>query len=426
MTGCKEFHKWAGCLGMLTVLSFSYISAVLAADSDGTSSSKSGNDAANQSDATPAAPSPSASTTTPPPSPPSAPDTPETSGKGEEPAKTSPRNATPPAAAKPTAAPAAAKSAESSGKAMVLTGRIEELCKGNSAVLPLKWKKMEPIRDTSLDAKPIAGKTSTTTLAAGTQQQAYPMDFRGTWSGTLTIFTRAFAPLKWQFDAEEATKEYKYLTPGKQGQTSITFYPRGNSSYMEPCQVMFQATQSMSELNSNMNKRFGTGGGQQNPMFASMANMQVPVMYALHLGDLTAGTGVTGNQLQSRLMKNDIKQLRSDIIEQQVVTQDSDRNPQTGKTRLGYSESVLRFTRIDSNHLYLQAAAVNYQNDGKFLDKVVLYGTLARGSSSGAGGGYTQNPMNPFGGVLPGSGGNSGNMMDAMKKLQEMMQQMQR
>lgn len=89
---------------------------------------------------------------------------------------------------------------------------------------------MEPIRDTSLDAKPIAGKAATTTLAAGAQQQvprAYPMDFRGTWSGTLTIFTRAFSPLKYQLDAAEATKEYNYMTPGKQGQTTITFFRAG-------------------------------------------------------------------------------------------------------------------------------------------------------------------------------------------------------
>lgn len=428
MTCCREFHKWAGCLCMLTVMCLSFVSSVVAADVDSAAPPKTSDDSAVQPESTPAPPATPAAT------PATSDNAPEPAGNtaaaaGKEPAATPPKTplkyVTPPA---PKSGVPAAKPPESSGKALVLTGRIEELCKGNSAVLPLKWKKMEPIRDTSLDAKPIAGKAATTTLASGAQQQvprAYPMDFRGTWSGTLTIFTRAFSPLKYQLDAAEATKEYNYMTPGKQGQTTITFFPRGASSYMEPCQVMFQSMQSMGELNANMAKAYGINS-QQNPMFANMQNMQVPVMYSLHLGDLTNGTGVTGNQLQSRLMKNDIKQLRSDIIEQQVVTQDSDRNPQTGKTRLGYGESVLRFTRIDANRLYLQAATVNYANDGKFLNKVVLYGTLNRVANAGAGAAAPNNPMNPFGGVLPGSGGNSGNMMDAMRKLQDMMKQMQR
>lgn len=424
MSGCREFHKRLGSLCLLTVLCSSFVLSAAAADVDSTAPSKTSSDAADQADSTPASPAtPAASDRAP------EPVGNASASAGKEPAVTAPKTplkyVTPPAPK--AAAPAAAKPPESSGKALVLTGRIEELCKGNSAVLPLKWKKMEPIRDTTLDAKPIVGKAATNTLAAGAQQvqRAYPMDFRGTWSGTLTIFTRAFSPLKYQLDSAEATKEYNYLTPGKQGQTTITFYPRGASSYMEPCQVMFQSMQSMGELNANMAKAYGIDS-QRNPMFANMQNMQVPVMYSLHLGDLTNGTGVTGNQLQSRLMKNEIRQLRPDIIEQQVVTQDSDRNPQTGKTRLGYGESVLRFTRIDANRLYLQAATVNYATDGKFLNKVVLYGTLNRVASVGAGAAVPNNPMNPFGGVLPGSGGNGGNMMDAMRKLQDMMKQMQR
>lgn len=428
MTGSKDFLKLAASLSALFVLSSVLPTAnTRAADGDSPDSvaTSSADAAAGSSDAA-ADPSKAGNA--------AKPDTDSTpaqssnkSADGASPGSISsvrPPSATeqtrPPASSvKPvqqSASQAKAPAPAPSGKPLVLTGRIEELCKGNSATLPLQWKKMEPVRDTSLDSKPIAGKTSTTTLAAAAQQKAYPMDFRGTWSGTLTIFSRAFAPSRWQFDAAEADKEYKIMTPGRQGQTTITFYQRGNGTYMEPCQVVFSGTTSMSEMSQSLNKMYGMNS-QQAAMFG---NMQVPVMYALHLGNLSAGTGVTGNQLQSRLMKNDIKQLRPDIIEQQVVTQDSDRNPQTGKTRLSYSESVLRFTRIDSNRLYLQAAAVNYQNDGKFSDKVVLYGTLNRGAGGAAG--YPANPLNPF---AAGAGG-AGNMMDAMKQLQQMMQQMQR
>lgn len=323
------------------------------------------------------------------------------------------------------ASPGAATAQPKKPATLTLTGRIEELCKGNSATLPLKWKKMEPIRDPSLDPKPLVGKATATPPLAARTQTSYPMDFRGTWSGSLTIYQRTYDPIRWQMDKEKADKEYKLLAPGRTGQVSIAFYQKPNGGvFMEPCQVVFQTTQTMAEATRTMNQQFG-GMGQMglSPQQAAMfANMQVPEIYALHLGDLHAGIGVTGNQLNSTLLKNDIKQLRSDVIEQNVITRDSDRNPRTGVVNLGFSESVLRFTRVSSNQLYLQAATVNYRNDGKFTDKVILYGTLNR-SNGAAPAGLPQFPGMPsFGGL----GGGGGNMMDAARQLQQMMQQMQR
>ena len=435
MTGNGHLLKLSRGLAVLAALSLSLNSPAHAVDADtaapvnssGTGSADTSSSGSSPDSAAPtpssadAASSPAATTDSPP----------VVSDPNVSPSKATPTALTPsvqPAATtlapakSSTPAPTTAKNKPGTpATALVLSGRIEELCKDKTATLPLVWKKMEPVRDTRLDAKvataaPLVGKANSA-QAGVSAQQAYPMDFRGTWSGNLTIYNRTFDPSRWQFDPAEANKEYKIMSPGQSGQTTITFYQRPDKScYMEPCQVLFSSTQSMSEMSQNLNKSMGINA-QQTAMFG---NMQVPVIYALHLGDLTSGIGVTGNQLQSRLMKNDIKQLRPDVIEQVVVTHDSDRNQQTGKTRLSYSESVLRFTRVDANRLYLQAAAVNYRNDGKFSDKVVLYGTLNRVANAGTGGGYPAG--NPFGSGL----GGGGNMMDAMKQLQQMMQQMQR
>jgi hypothetical protein len=108
--------------------------------------------------------------------------------------------------------------------------------------------------------------------------------------------------------------------------------------------------------------------------------------YALHLGDLNSGWGVTGNELNCQLKKNEMKQSNENSVEQQIVTLDTDRNPRTKKSRSGYTENVLSFTRVEKNKLYLQAASVSYDNDGKFQNKVILTGTLNR----------TDNYPNPF------------------------------
>lgn len=296
-------------------------------------------------------------------------------------------------------------------KPKMLFGRIEELCTGPSATLPLKLKAMQPLRDVSLD-----GKVTNDALngKASANLRSYPVDFRGTWSGELTIFSSTFAPIRWEFDRAEADREYKLMRPGTKGQCTVTFYQGNNNAIqLEPCEVVFTTTMDSKQLKNQMQQMFGglfsgAGGGP------SMISAQVPYMYALHLGNLTAGVGVTGNQLRSQLMKNQLRQLAPGVLEQVVVTRDSDSNPSSGKIRNSYSESVLRFTKIDSNRLYLQTASVNYRNDGKFEDKVILYGTLNRTSGVNASTGYPS--------LMPGSGFGG---MGSMQQIQQMMKQMQ-
>lgn len=312
-------------------------------------------------------------------------------------------------------------------KPMVLYGRIEELSASTGATLQLgKMVAMTPMRDTSLDKK-----TPPKTLS-GSAVQSFPMDFRGTWSGDLQVYSFNYDKTAWEFDRAETLKEYQILRPGTKGRTTATFYQTGNKIALQPCQVIFQGVMTGQEMMSQMqgsplNALLGGNGAN------IMANMQMPAMYALHLGDLTSGRGVTGNELNSQLMKNTLRQLAPDVVEQNVVTRDSDRNPTTGKMKLGYSESVLRFTRQSSNRLYVQAATVSYRSDGRFQTKIILYGYLDRSS----GGAYGANPYggvnpyggtnpygnaNPFGGLMPGGAG--GGMGGGMQAIEKMMQQM--
>ena len=320
-------------------------------------------------------------------------------------------------AARPGTTHGATPAASSSpAKPMVLYGRIEQLAASAGASLPLKLTAMTPMRDTSLDKTPAKA-------LSGNVTQSFPMDFRGTWSGELTVFSFNFDKTAWEFDRAETYKEYQILKPGTKGRTSVTFYQNQNKIQLEPSQVVFNGSLSDSSAMSQMKDSPLAG------LFAGaasgMANMQVP-MYALHLGDLSSGRGVTGNELNSQLMKNTLRQLAPGVVEQNVVTKDSDRNATTGKVKNGYSENVIRFTRQTANQLYVQAATVSYRNDGKFQTKIILYGTLDR---SGAGG-YSANPYNsngnPFGaspfGAMPGGG--AGNMGQSMEMIQKMMQQM--
>ena len=233
-----------------------------------------------------------------------------------------------------------------------LYGRIQELYSSTGAKLPLPFEPMAPIRDTSLDGEKLHAGVS--------KQQSYPTDFRGTWTGELVMISSKFDKAFWDFDAAEANSQSELLKVGTKGRCTVNFEKAKDQSIsLEPCRIMFNAPM----LGSNQNR-----------------------FYALHLGDLNSGWGVTGNELNCQLKKNEMKQSNDNSVEQQIVTLDTDRNPRTKKTRSGYTENVLSFTRVEKNKLYLQAASVSYDNDGRFQNKVILTGTLNR----------TDNYPNPF------------------------------
>lgn len=321
--------------------------------------------------------------------------------------------------------------AHPSAQPIRLYGRIEELTAGTGARIPLKMVAMQPVRDTSFDEPKLTGKATTLTASAKSVVQSYPIDYRGSWTGELTINSVNFDPTYFQWSPAVAQKEARIMRPGMRGSCTVTFYEgRNNKIQAEPTQVAFQGTDTLA----------GTGGMGElgamanNPMFANMQNMQVPVTLVLHLGAPIQSYehGVTGNQLSKELMKNTLKELSRGLLEQDIVTKDYDRSAD-GRTRVGYSESVLRFTRISDSQLYLQAAYVYYNTQAKFQAKYMLYGTLNK--SYGQQPATTQNPYgtttmpNPFGGMMPGMGGAGGaggaqSMKDAANALQKMMQQM--
>jgi len=315
------------------------------------------------------------------------------------PASSAPQSSSSPAENKPANSDPAggttsAGSAATARKPVKLYGRIEELCTTPGAKFPLKLQALTP----KLDARG--------SLSAGVRNQAiigsaptyFPTDWAGVFSGTLKVWTAQFDPVLWQFDAEETSQEQDLIKPGTEGQVSFDFTTGGNQHIeLEPAQVVFTAPmtesrykhemqaaqQQMQQMMGNMpgmQEMFngsGTGGAMMQQIMQS-----VPYMFALHLGNLTQGTGVTGNLLEARLVKNDVKVLSATTLEQQVITYNQDVNKSTGRRHFNFTENVLRFTKLNRDQLYVQAASVDYDRNGKFESKVVLYGTVNRGQAS--------------------------------------------
>ncbi len=265
------------------------------------------------------------------------------------------------------------------GKPMTLFGRIDQIAGEANVSMPVlkaETAKMDTSRQTALKASASEARFS------GSVATSFPMDFSGTWGGTIRVWRFSVAPLSYEIDAAESNKLRSILAPGTAGDVNFVFRdePTGKID-LEPAQVriMIPASQSYS-YQQMMQGGGGQLGGMGGMVSQMMANMKVPVM--LHFGTVsTRGSmevGVSGNQIEQRVVKNEIRQLAPTVVEEQIVTKNS--SVQTsGRGEDGYTESVMRFTRQSPTQLYVLAASVDYDEHGKFLRKLIMYGNVVRG-----------------------------------------------
>jgi hypothetical protein len=322
---------------------------------------------------------------------------------------------------------------QAKAKSTMLYGRIEELTSGAGAKFPIILK----AQTAKMDPRGVAMKGGAAeTLYSGSLVKSFPNNYAGTWGGKLQVYANQEDRLYYDVDPEEAKQTAELLKPGLLGQCNLQFEQRGSMINLEPAQIFFSVPMSESRLSGMMNSMgqgqtvnipgFGSmpGGGGMGAMMKSMMS-SMPYIFSVNLGE-SAGTGVTGNQQQSSVLKNDIHQLSPTVVEQQIVTTESTTNAKTGRTRRGYSETVVRVTRYDSMRLYVQTASVDYSADKRFLRKLVFNGYVTKGVVEQV------NPMgsmqipgmqsggaNPFQGLqgMPGAGGNGANPFQGLQGL---------
>jgi hypothetical protein len=307
----------------------------------------------------------------------------------------------------------------------------------------------------------LSGKANESLLSTKVDetQQGFPIDYRGNWTGQLRVNLVNIDPSYYDFDRAEAEKQARMITPGISGKCTVSFYQGSNNKVqVRPTQVVFTVMANLAEEAKDLNLANSPLGAMLgNVNLSSLSGMQVPVPVAMPLGVLSSNTGVTGNQLTSDLVKIDLKEIAKGVLEEQLVTHDTDRNS-SGQVRDFYTESVMRFTLINNDNMSMQAASVSYDNQGKYLNKIILAGNLQRGGSTdatpqtytlfgnqgqnGQSGGAAANPLDAlFGGAAGGqggaglfgggNGGNGGNgngqgggLLDQVQQMQKMLQEL--
>lgn len=296
-----------------------------------------------------------------------------------------------------------------------LFGRIEQISAEGDVQMPT-FKAMTPKLDMRDPRLMKAGVDES--KYSGTIAKSYPEDFRGTWGGQISVWSYKNSPEYLKEDAAEANQTARLLPPKRSGNVNFTFYQTKNGLALEPAKVLISVPLKDTRTYGQM---MGSSGGMGSGMGAfggafeqMMGNMEAPAI-VLYFGNATtnsAETGVSGNQFRQQLYKNVIRNLGPGIMEQQILTRRVTKVASTGKTNTGYEESVTRFKKLPDGRLYVLAASVNYNAAGKYLSKLIMYGTVAKGNivqtdPNAAMGGMMGGMMN-MGGMQSLFGGSAG------------------
>ncbi len=292
----------------------------------------------------------------------------------------------------------------------MLYGRIEQLAAGTGAQFPVLKEQTAQLDKRQLPKTVQKGQAN---VFSGTVVRSFPQQFNGTWGGHLKIWNSQMDAICWQLDADEANRTKQLMVPGREGSVNFQFQQAAGSKIdLEPAQVIFMVPMKDTNMQQELNSMLGAGGlgqaggltlpGMDSRQMASvmqqMANtMNVPIMVSFGTINRPDIQGVSGNEIKAALLRNTIRQLSPSVLEEQILTQETQRNKKTGKIRQEYAETVVRFTSQSANTLYVQAAAVNYTSDRKFERKLILYGIVRKGQ-------VMPETMNPMGNMMmPGN-----------------------
>lgn len=253
----------------------------------------------------------------------------------------------------------------------MLYGRLDQIASEADVKMPVL--KAETAQLDTRDTRLRAGARETT--FSGSVAQSFPVDFSGTWGGKLGVWRYNASSLSDQIDPNESRRMAQILQPGKSGTVNFVFRQEGRSIELEPAKVRILIPAQESYSYQKMSQTLGS------MVKGMMANMKIPVI--LHFGSVStsgsAEVGVSGNQIDQRVVKNVIRQLAPRVVEEQIVTRNRSVVAGSGAVESGYTETVMRFTRQSPSDLYVIAASVDYTDKGQFLRKLIMYGTVVRG-----------------------------------------------
>lgn len=224
-----------------------------------------------------------------------------------------------------------------------LQGRIEQINASSDVKLPIE------LHASTLKLRDLTPVTHT--LQAGLK--SFPGTLRGTWKGPLEItdcdYSDAFASAQ-PADAERAKQ---LIHDGLTAESYFRFYtPKPGLVTMAPPEI--KVTQ-VDPTTKTINNIYLSAPDLDSARYSSM-------------GD--------NNSVKHTLIKNDVRVLAKDVVEQDLVVAIFLTDRKTGKQTKTYEETVYQFTKDKPFQLSVEVAKIKYGENGQWWSKALLKGIV--------------------------------------------------
>ncbi|MBX9690386.1 MAG: hypothetical protein K2X27_26970 [Candidatus Obscuribacterales bacterium] len=265
--------------------------------------------------------------------------------------------------------------AETAAIAPKLYGRIEQLVNDKGAALPKRLQKLTPILDQS--------QTNPELPFSGKQVKSFPVEWEGTWKGDVKVLIRESTAAAWLAQPASAYRANQFFRPGEKLSLLCRFSRDGDKLNLSPptVQAKFKHAEDLIQaVLVKAGEEFNLPGSTQSVGLSDLGQKTIPFwrVESFSFGK-RYGQSTGGNFVDSDVLSNQLQELSTGTIEQDLFTSGTTRSLYGDPSAVSsYDESVVRFSRVDSEHLYVKLAYVSYQADGFCLNKCILEGTLQR------------------------------------------------
>lgn len=255
-----------------------------------------------------------------------------------------------------------------------LYGRIDQLFNSQGATIPKGVFKSEtPMYD---NTPPSDNKTPNQTLT-GFVTNSFPTEWKGTWSGYVNVVKFADNPICWRGDALEMYGIRRINKPGRPGKVSCTFKSDdGIHLNLDPPTILMSMNMMRPSLTDIVSA--ATSDTKLDPSLTQLdgeSNLRGELR--MPLGSAVSYKNVNGNPVSMQVLKNELRELDANTMEQDVLVQMDEYNNLMSRLSNSYNETVLRFT-ADGDELDLEIAQVSYDASGAFLSKTIFSGKLSK------------------------------------------------
>ena len=261
-------------------------------------------------------------------------------------------------------------------------GRIEQLLNGPGATMPgLKMEipkfDLTPPSGQDSTTPVIPGKISSDQPLTGYVTNSFPVDWKGSWSGQVSVIKFADNPNCWLGDALEMYSIRRINKPGRVGSIRCIFKSDdGLHLSLNPPTIVMQMNMARPTLGDIL-----SGVAETQVMDPSLLNAEqgsyLRVSLKRPLGAAVASQNVNGNPISMNVMKNELRELDANTMEQDVLVQMNEFNKLMSKLSNSFNETVLRFS-ANGDQMDVEIAQVSYDTCGSFLSKTLFSGTLSK------------------------------------------------